>query len=110
MLSLLILLLSSSLRSGKLLSSSTPPPCPLSVTLSTRSTISLALILKGVSCPAALDTLPSTVDITSNSNNGNSTETFPSFIDILYTLSVLGKVLENINHYEGYLWSSVFYY
>jgi hypothetical protein len=95
-----------SLSCGKLLSSSSSPaPCSLPVTLPSRSTISLMVILLGaVSCPNPLGKLPSAaMNSTSSSNNGNDSEIFRKFIDILHTVVLTRKALENINYYAGYL-------
>ncbi len=81
---LLSLSLPMSLSCGKLLSSSSSPaPWSLPVILASRSTISLMVILRAVSCPNPLRTLPpAAMNNSSSSNNGNDSEIFRAFIDI----------------------------
>jgi hypothetical protein len=68
-----------------------------------RSTISLVVVLGEVFCPNTLGILPPTTMNSSSSSNCNDTEIFRRFIDILHTVVLTRKVLENINRYEGYL-------
>jgi hypothetical protein len=66
-----------------------------SVTLSTRSIISLAVILGNAFWPAAEGMLPTI-------GSSNNAKTVSRFIDIIYSLSSK-NALGNINSYEGYL-------
>jgi hypothetical protein len=63
------------------------------------------LILGAVFWPNPLGTLPSAaMNSRSSRNNGKDSEIFSKFIDILYTVVLARKALENINYCAGYLY------